>query len=162
MREDIPNSIRDLSIDLSPGAICLLYRLQLHGGEEILFTPMLDTTWQGEVFESLPCALSGVSENSDGEAVRPKFTIANPLGLFSNYVQEGVLEQAYLLQYQILKADLDADNSFCITRKWRVARPLSLNKTIVVLELRSPLDGQRFKLPARMFIPPEFPYVSID
>jgi len=163
MREDIPTSSSDTAYDLTPTAIVLLYRLDLldAGSTVIYFTAQEAKTWQGNTYDSIPCSLSSVSQNADGEVSRPRMSIANPQGLFSSYVQSGALDGATLTQIKILKTDLDADNDVKMTSQWRVSRIPSLNMRAMVLELRTVLDGHLYKIPSRTFSPPEFPHVSL-
>ncbi len=163
MREDVPTSISDTVYDLTPTAIVELFRLDLldAGSTVIFFTAQEAKTWQGDLYDTVPCNLASVSLNADGEVSRPKFTIANPQGLFSSHVQKGNLDGAILTQIRILKADLDADLDVKMISKWRVSRIPSMNKRALVMELRTILDGHLFKVPSRVFIPPEFPHVSL-
>lgn len=163
MREDIPQSISDTVYDLTPTALVELFRLDLldDGSTVIFFTAQEDKTWQGDLYDTIPCILSSVSQNADGEISRPRLTIANPQGVFSTHVQSGALDGAILTQIKILKTDLDLDLDVKMISQWRVSRIPSLNMRAMVLELRTILDGHLYKVPSRVFIPPEFPHVSL-
>lgn len=165
MRENIPAEIRQSVYELSPEALVTLYRLRipdLLGDVMIYFTPQQEVTWLGTVYDSVPCTLSGVFQNSDGEMSRPRLTIANPSGVFSSYVQDGKLDGAEISQYQVRCSDVINNIDVKITRLWRIARVAALNRQLITLELRNILDGHDFVLPPRVFAPPEFPHVSLD
>ena len=163
MREDIPTSISDTIYDLSPEGLVELFKFELldEGSTVIYFTAQEEVTWQNNLYDSLPCTLSSISLSADGEVSRPKMTIANPQGIFSSHVQSGNLDGATLVQIKILKTDLDANLDVKMTSQWRVSKILSLNMRAMILELRTVLDGHLFKVPSRVFIPPEFPHVSL-
>lgn len=163
MREDIPGSISDSVYELEPGALVELFMLELQDvGDTIIYLQAhKEVTWQGNVYVSLPCNITGVSQSVDGEKSRPKFTVANPQSLFSSQVQNGALDNALLTQYKIMKADLDLDLDVKMSSIWRVTRIPSMNFKALTMELRTALDGPSFKVPARTFIPPFFPHVSL-
>lgn len=88
-------------------------------------------------------------------------TLANPEGIFSSYAHRKWLDGAEVKRYRVLGQHLDANlNSFLVST-WRVGKVANLSNTMIVLELRSVLDGQNFILPGRAFYPPEFPTVSV-
>ena len=163
MREDIPSSISDSVYELEPDALAELFMLELQDqGNTIMYlNAYAELVWQGNTYISLPCTLSSVSQSVDGEKSRPKFSVANPQALFSSQVQSGALDNALLTQYKIMKADLDNDLDVKMTSIWRVTRIPSMNFKVLTMELRTALDGPSFKVPARTFIPPDFPHVSL-
>ena len=161
MRIDIPAPITDTQHDLAPDVIVKLYRLELPSGPVFRLSPQIQVTWQTEVWDDVPCTLAEVEQDADGKMSRPKFTFANPGGLFTADIYNGLLDNAILTRYRILKANLDADQDFAITESFRVSRVLSLTNTVATVELRDVLDGHQFKLPARAYYPPEFPHVRL-
>src|SRR5680860_449882 len=105
MRNDLPASIQDSLHDLAPDAIVRLFRLQLKNGTIIRMSPYGDLTWQGNVYDSFPCHMAEVNQDADGKVTRPKFSFANPEGLFSVDIANGAMDGAELTRYRILKAD---------------------------------------------------------
>lgn len=162
MREDIPSSIRATIHELSPDALVKLFVLELQDGTIFRLSGVGELTWRGNPYDNLPCHMTEVSQDADGKLNRPKFSFANPEGLFSAHISRGELDNAYLTRYRVLKADLDANNDFKISETFRVSRVVNMGQQIVVTELRSVLDGHQFKLPARAFYPPEFPHVKLQ
>jgi phage-related protein len=99
--------------------------------------------------------------NATGEWKRPKFTLANPDGVWSAFIAQGKLDGAQITRYRVLLSHLIANAGIFQMNTWRISKPLQLNKTLATFELRSPLDGQQFLLPGRAFYPPEYPHVSL-
>lgn len=161
MRTDVPSSIVDTAQDLSPDALVSLYEIELAGGSFIRLSPQQETTWQGNTYEDVPCHMTGIGQTSDAEVNRPKFSFANPGGVFTKSLYEGEMDNALITRIRILKADLDADLDFAVRETFRVSRILTLSNQMAVVELRGVLDGQNFRLPARSYIPPEFPHVKL-
>ena len=123
-------------------------------------TPKKSRIWQGYSWESYPISLSEFRQESSGEVVRPKLTIANANGVFSRYIHEGWMDAAEIHRYRVLKQHADDNINSFLRNAWRVGRVVSLDKTMVVLELRGPLDWQSCIFPPRAYYPPEFPSVS--
>lgn len=160
-RTDVPSSLLDTTQDLTPEPLVLLYRIVLSGGTTFRISPKNEETWQGNVYDPVPCIMTDMSIEADGRMNRPKFTFVNPAGMFTSSVATGAMDNAIITRYRILRSDLDANNNFALTEAFRVSRVMSLNKVQVILELRDVLDGHNFLLPARAFYPPEFPSVSL-
>lgn len=162
MRTDLPTPIQESLHDLSPDALVKLFKLELTNGVIFRLSPMGEVSWQGNAFDEVPCHLADVAQDADGKMSRPKFTFANPGGMFSFEIYQGRLDNATLTRYRILKADLDANNDFALTESFRVTRIMNLSQKIATAELRDVLDGHHFKLPARAYYPPEFPHVQLS
>ncbi len=164
MRTDLPTGIKTTAQDLSPDAIVSLYKLVLTNGStptEIYFTPHKQLTWLGDTYSEIPCTMTQMEQDSQGRANRPKFSFANPGGIFTSAIQQGVLNNAQLTRFRVLKADLDANINAKVTEKFFVSKIVMMNKDMVSVELRDVFDGHMFKFPARAYYPPEFPNVSL-
>jgi hypothetical protein len=159
----IPSSILESAHDLSPDALVSLFRLVLTDGTTFRFSSLPQLTWQGDVYEELGCSIAQSGRSSDGKVHRPRVSIVNPGGLFTGPVNDGLVENALIYRYQILKADLDADNDFALVERYKVFRVVNvMTGGPIVLETRDVLDGYRSKLPRREFIPPEFSHVRLQ
>jgi lambda family phage minor tail protein L len=160
----IPQSHIDDAYKLDGDAKVDLFKIVLNqtaGSTVICLTAKQEVTWQGMTFESIPVSLAQEGTNATGEWKRPKFTLANPDGIWSAFIAQGKLDGAQITRYRVLKPHVDTDTGIYQMNTWRISKPLSLNKTMAVFELRSPLDGQQFLLPGRAFYPPEYPHVSL-
>ena len=162
MRSDLPTNIADTKHDLSPDTIVKFFRLTLPDQTIFNLSPKTAFSWQGSEFEEVPCVLTDVVQDADGKVSRPKFTFANPGGMFTAEIAQGRIDNASLTRFRILKADLDADHDFALSETFRVSRIVNLNNTTATVELRDVMDGHHFKLPARAYYPPEFPHVRLS
>lgn len=158
----IPQSIQDDAFNLDGAAQVFLFKLVLPDLTLICLSPRGTYTWQGDVYEEIPCHMSQVSRNGDGEMSRPKFSVVNPQGMFTAAVNTRVLENSSLTRHRMMKTDLLADSPLALSETFRVSRIANVSKEVIVLELRGALDGSNFKLPTRSFHPPEFPHVKLS
>lgn len=120
-----------------------------------------DVTWQGNLWEGVGVFLSQVERNADDKTSRPKLTLANPDAVYSPIVQQGLLDNATVSRYTVLKSHIDSNTNIYEKNTWRARLVPSMNRRVITLELRDQTDGQFFKLPGRMFAPPDFPLVSL-
>lgn len=164
MRTDLPTGMQTGAQDLSPDAIVSLFKMELTNTSSptvIYFTPHKEVTWLGNTFAEIPCNMAQMEQDAQGRANRPKFSFANPGGIFTAPIQRGDIDNATITRFRILKADLDANINAKVTDQFVVSKVLMVNKDMVSVELRDVLDGHMFKFPARSYYPPEFPNVSL-
>lgn len=162
MKEDLTAKQREDAFSLTPEGMVELLQIDLPTGQTSLrFSKHRELRYLGATWESVPFNLTEMGVNTQGEAKRPKLSIPNPDGAFSAWIAQGAADSALVTRYRVLQSDLEAGVSAFQRRVWRISKPLSLSKSLVVFELRSPLDGQMFVLPGRAFYPPEFSHVSL-
>lgn len=165
MRSNLPHDHIVDAFELVGKAQVDLLKIELNqnsGGAIICINPTVDRVWQGRTWEFMPFTLQGEGTSTQGEAKRPKFTVANPNGAFSAFIAQGKMDNATITRYRVNVEDVINDvNSFQMN-VWRVSKVLSMGKPTATFELRSPLDGQFFLLPADAFYPPEYPHVSLQ
>lgn len=157
----LPTSVRDSVYDLTPDGQVFLYRITLQNGVIFRLTPQREAVWQSNVYEAIPCVLTEMSVEADGKANRPTFTMVNPDGIFTPFIAAGLLDNADLTRFTLLRDDLENDRDFAVQESMRLAQVLSVSRQLVVCQVRDVTDGQHFSLPARMYIPPEFPHVKL-
>lgn len=127
----------------------------------LYMTPQKSVEWQGRTWETFQYALVGYKVSADEESARPKLTVINPEGVFTRYATQGWLDNALIVRYGVLKRHLDANINSFTKNTWRVAKIVQASKQIVSMELRAATDGQLYYLPARQYLPPVFPQVSM-
>lgn len=121
-----------------------------------------DVTWQGTLYESLPCQMNGDRKSADGQEARPNLRWANPEGMFNEHVFSGKLDKALVTRKRVLKTHLDSDTNIFTQRLWYISRVReAIAGQSVSVELRNMTDGPAFQIPARKFLPPEFPVVQL-
>lgn len=162
MISEIPLSHQREAYKLDAQGLVELFQIDLlSSAGSIYFTPYIDVTWKGSNWSSFPCTITDSGVQSAGENNRPKMTIANPDGIFSGYVNSNVLDNAIISRYRVSPEDIATNSSIFMKNTWRISKVVSLNKNMIVLELRSALDGHNFKMPGNSFFPPDYPHVTL-
>lgn len=167
MRTDLPRSHIEEAMKLEARALVELFKIDLrppNGSAISLFLcPTRDTVWQGKTWYSgTPCAISEDSVSVGGDEVKPKFTIANPNGVWSKYVHQRYADNAIVSRYRVLRPHIDEDLNIFHLNLWRWSKTISLSANVVVAELSGALSGHSFKIPAETFRPPKYPAVSVQ
>lgn len=157
----LPQEQIDDAHKLQGDGIVYLYKIVPVSGSVIRLKADDGLNWNGAVWEGTAIQLDSSGQSTDGTLSRPKLTVANPLAAYSTLIAQGLLDNAMVVEYQVLRSHIDSDTIIYTQRTWIIRRPLQLNRTMVQFELRNLLDGQPFILPARAYIPPEFPSVSL-
>lgn len=140
-----------------------LYKMVVNVGGAIFRFKNNDTvTWQGDQFTGMAIRMTGDTQSADGEESRPTIQIMNPLGIFNDAIMTGKVEKSIITRYRVLRRHIDNDSNIKQQRMWYVGRVKELiSGQSVTLELRSMTEGPNFQIPVRMYIPPEFPTVSL-
>lgn len=146
---------------LHADGIVYLYELSPATGGTIYLKADDSVVWQGHDYTGTAVQIDERQRNTDGTLSRPKLTLANPLAVFSPLVANGALDNALLVEKRVLRAHIDADVGTFQSRSWRIRRVIALNRVNMSFELRDSLDGPKFLLPARQFMPPDFPTVRL-
>jgi phage-related protein len=156
------NSLLEEAQDLQPNGVLDLFEIKLRNNTLFRFRNGPELTWQGMFFNQWPCKMSGDVRTAEEEEPRPTLVVANPEGAFTKVVFEGLVENAIVRRYQVLRRHADADLPISVDRMWRVGRiPQLIRGKSITLELKNLTEGPNFKLPVRIMQPPEFPFVSL-
>jgi phage-related protein len=119
-------------------------------------------TWRGNEYEGMACQVSGDTRIADGEESRASMQIMNPFGIFNMPALAGDLDLAVVTRKRVLLQHIESNANIFEQRMWYVAR---VSKVIagqsIDLELRNMTEGPGFQIPVRMYIPPEFPMVTL-
>lgn len=147
-----------------------LFEIQLYPSGSLYVCRDFTTTWQGHTYQFWGVDLTGVGSSSDDSTSRPKFSVANysydsegePInGVFSALNAQNMLEGGTVIRRRVLKAHLDTNTNIKEEVRFKISKISSLRRDIITLELRNTLDGPRFTIPARKFLPPDFPQVKM-
>lgn len=132
------------------------------GGTYVRFTNGQTVTWQTKTYEQLGCKFSTVSRTAEGERSRPTLTVINPAGIFNSYAFKGYFEQATLIRKRVLLQHLASNTALSDDTVWYISRVKEMiADQSVTFELRALSDGPDLMIPARVFIPPSFPFVTL-
>jgi lambda family phage minor tail protein L len=148
---------------LEADALVDLFELYLKNSSTVLrFKNENSVTWGGKLYEGAAVKLSGDARSADAEETRASLRIMNPEGLFNAVAFSGALDMATLIRKRVLLQHLDGNVQIFQQRMWYISRITEVitNQSLTV-ELRNMSEGPTFMIPARMFIPPEFPTVSL-
>lgn len=148
---------------LTADSLVDFYTLTLKNDPVIFRFKADDTvTWRGNTYEGMACRMSGDMRTSDGEEARPSIQIMNPLGIFNKAAVEDKLDLATLVRRRVLGQHVASNANLYEQRMWYVGRVRELiSGQSITLELRNMTEGANFQIPCRMYIPPEFPMVSL-
>lgn len=118
--------------------------------------------WRGNEYEGMACNLTGDTRTADGEETRANLRILNPFGIFNHPAQQGDLDLAVVTRKRVLQQHIDSNADIYEQRMWYVGRVAELiSGQSISLELRNMTEGPGYQIPVRMYIPPEFPLVSL-
>lgn len=121
-----------------------------------------EVTWLGQKYEGMACKMAGDDRSADGEESRPLLQVMNPLGVFNAAAVKGQLDLARVTRRRVKYYNLINNVAIYEQRMWYVGRIRELiSGQSISLELRNMTEGANFQIPCRMFIPPEFPMVSL-
>jgi len=146
---------------LNPEALLRLYELQLQPTGVLFFSADTTITWQGDLYQNLPIKVTGTKTDASGQTPRPTLTWANPSGMYSKSVGDGLLDRAVLIERKVLRSDAEADNLVFDERRWYLSRLISDSALRISYQLRGLTDRQSGIMPIRMYIQPEFTSVSL-
>lgn len=148
---------------LTADALVDLYQITLKDSPTVFrFKNDNTVTWRGNEYEGMACKLSGDSRTADGEESRASLQILNPLGIFNLPAMAGDLDLAVMIRKRVLRQHIDSNTNIFEQRMWYVGRVRELiSGQSITLELRNMTEGANFQIPVRMYIPPEFPLVSL-
>jgi hypothetical protein len=86
----------------------------------------------------------------------------NPFGIFNSAAKKGQIDRATVIRRRVLRRHVEADVNIFEQRMWYVGRVRELiSGQSISLELRNMTEGANFQIPCRMFIPPDFPMVTL-
>ena len=150
--------------ELTADGVVNLFEIRLR--TEPVTLRLCDTTsrhWQGHEWEMFGIKLSGEKRSADDEEARPRLQLINPEGVFSSLIRQRLLDRATIIRRRVLLRHIEEDVPIYQQRMWYVSRvaDVTVGQTIT-LELRAMSEGPNVRLPARQFIPPEFPMVRLS
>ena len=159
-------------LDLEPDTIIELFEVDL--GEEdgfYYFHPgkngTKDIIFNKRTYYSLPIEADGYEVRGDGQLPRPKLTIANAQGVFSDIIKKrGDLVGKEVIRKRVYLKFLDNENfpnninPFGIPDPesrfdddiYKINKKITENKYVIEFELVSPLELEDVKVPARVMI----------
>jgi len=151
----IPSEIYKLE---SPSVVQLFELTGYNNADIFRFTNELTCTWQGNVYQQIPCQVEGFEYTTSGTLPRPKITVSNIDYVVTQLIQDyNELIGAKLTRKRTLAKYLDgqpfADNTQQFNDDiWFVDRKVGENDESIQWELVSSLDLEGLRLPKRVVI----------
>lgn len=139
-----------------------LFEIQTLSNTLLRFKSDNTVTYLGNLYEGMAVELKGAGRSSDEQVKRPSLTIVNPEGVLSQRIANGEFEFARVYRRRILYQDMLNNINRYQEEMWLITHCSALNRVTASFELRSPSDRFNTILPARMFILPEFPLVTLQ
>lgn len=158
---ELPISHKEENEKLEAEAYVDLFQIHTRSGGILYLRKNSDSTWQGETYTGIPLTLEDYSRNATEQRSRPKLTLPNFNGIFSPFIRDKELDRALVKRYRVLKPHIISNTNIFQLTAWLAWMSQGVNNNVIQLELRAPSDGQRFFLPARRYMPPEFSFVSL-
>lgn len=160
MTMTVPEEHLEENLKLSADAYVDLFHIQLRDGSNLYLKVGDNVTWMGHDWQGIPINMTGVEVSGSEKISRPVLEVVNPDGVFSKFVIDGIMDKAYIYRYRVLRRDIDADRPVYQMLMWLIWQCTSITKNYMKFELRNPMDGNNFYVPARQYLPPEFPTVT--
>jgi phage-related protein len=154
-------AIEEDRVKLTADGVVQLFKIDLRNGSTLRLKANNTASWQSQTWEGIAIMMQGVKKSASEELSRPQLTIANKDHIFTQYVNQGVLEKSIVTRYRVLKSNFDGNINLYEQATWYIARVIGVTNANVTVELRNPIDGPTVITPARMYLPPEFPAVSL-
>lgn len=158
---DLPESHKIANEQLEGEAYYDLFEIRTRDNSLIYLHKNSDVTWRGNLYKGWALTFSGAQEYSSEERSRPTLALMNIDGIFNPFIRDGVLNRAVVTRKRVLKQHILSNADVAQERKWLTWNPREVNRNVINLMLRTFSDGQGFTVPARRYMPPEFPYVSL-
>lgn len=123
------------------------------------FTDAETHDWDGYTWVNSPFYLSEIEKKSTGERNRPKLNMPNENGAYSYYLAKELFNDAIVTRYVSQRGE----TSSVLTQKnvFYISHLVQIRGSLMTFELRYLSDGNRFRIPPRRYISPEFPTVIL-
>lgn len=157
----LPESHRQNNEKLVADGYVELFEIVLRNGDTIRLKENNTVQWQDKTWTGVPLSFEGYSSAAGDKLSRPVMTVVNPEGYFSTIVRDGHLLKATVTRYSVLYDDIVNNRNVFHKKVWIAWNIPQLTRDMIQVELRNPMDGVNFDVPARMYIPPEFPSVTL-
>lgn len=157
-----PSHVAD-ALELKADAEIDLYELSPFVGGTVYFKSDNDVTWRGQLYEGLPCALTG-EEFSTDKTPTPQLAIGQEdldLLPFKGLIHDGSLDGATLVRKRVLLDDIINNRDIKQTTWFRVKQIPNYSRSKITLLLATFSSALNQTVPFRQYLPPDFPWVSL-
>jgi len=141
-----------------------LFQLYPVSGGTIYFKPDNAVEWLGNVYEGIPCEITGEKQSADTSTPTPRMTIGQEnldLLPFKGLIHDGMLDGAKLVRYTVLLDDVLNNINSKKTSTFRIKRIENYSRTKISLVLATYSGATHQTIPHRQYLPPHFPWVKL-
>ena len=124
-----------------------LFEIKLKNNTYLFLKNNNTVEWQGKTWQGIPLSFEGYSSSSNDS--------------LSRHIRDGLLNRATITRYRVLYQNILNNVNIFQSQTWIVWNTPSFNNKFINFELRTTLDGPNFVVPARQYLPPEFPCVRL-
>ena len=121
-------------------------------------------TWLGNLYEGLPCAITGEKASADVSTPTPRMTIGQEnldLLPFKGLINDGYLDGARIVRHTVLLQNMLANANIKLTHHFRVKKVESYSRSRISLLLSTYSGAINQSFPIRQYVPPAFPWVEL-
>ena len=158
---DIPEEHLEDAQKLIGDGIVQFYEIKLADGSYLHLKANNSVNWNGFDWTGLPLLFEGYSSATADSYSRPTLSLANPDGAYSTFIRSGLLNRAVVNRYLVLYDDVINNRPVYQKKTWIIWFIQTVNKQLIQVELRNPMDGVNFNVPARRYMHPEFPFTEL-
>lgn len=151
------------ALQLAADGLVDLFELYPLAGGTVYFKSDNDVTWRGNLYEGLPCTLSG-EEYDTTKLPTPKLQFGQEdldLLPFKGLVHDGYLEGATLVRKRVLLEDVINNLDIKQTTYFRIKRVEEYSRTRISVTLSTYSSAVSLMIPFRQYVTPDFPYVEV-
>lgn len=125
--------------------------------------PMGSTTqWNGKTWDHLACQLTGQQRSSEDEKSRPRLRLINPVGVFNQPAFSGQFDGSVIQKFTVLRRHVESNLTIANNEIFFIGRVVELIAgQSISFELRALSDVPDQKVPARVYMYPEYPTVTL-
>lgn len=160
-RSNIPESHKLENEKLNGWGYVELFEIKLRDDSFLYFKNFDTVTWQNKTWKGIPISFEGYASASSDSYSRPTLSIASFNGLYMKAAKSGLFIRASVSRYKVLYNDLLKNKNIYQKKTWLIWNITSLTRDTISFEVRNPMDGVNYDLPARTYCPPEFPAVTL-
>jgi len=152
------------SQELAPDAEIVLFELTTRTGATVFFKSGPEQSYLGDLYESVPCALSGEKRTADGSPERPSLTIGGDdvdLAALKPALFSGQVDGGTLIKYTVELEDMLNNVNNKIVTKYSIKQVKDYNRFSINLVLGRFSPNSSTTIPYVKYTRPAYPHVKL-
>lgn len=160
----VDNTNFSSSQELAPDAEIVLFEMVTRGGVSIFFKSGPQVQYLDDLYESVPCSLTGEKRNVEGNPERPTLTIGGDdidLAMLKPALFSGQVDGGTVRKHVVELNDLLNNNNQKITSTYRVKQVKDYNRFSISLILARFTPSASTTVPHVKYLRPAYPHVKL-